>query len=332
MLNGLALFAGIGGIELALRRWVRTVCYVERDEYAAAVLMSRMRSGDLDEAPIWDDVTTFDTRGLAGRVDIISGGSPCQDISLAGKGAGLAGERSGLFREIVRIAGEIRPRFIFLENVPAITVRGGIDVGGAFAALGYDCRWGVLSAFDVGAPHQRERWWCLAHSNAAGRGQQPDGRTSRQAGHADELHADVAYARSDGSQGSEPTGSAPGMRRRPADTVAPNPHTPPLLGSAIERDEQDGNPAGVEALADAAQFPERESADQSHAVTGSRETWPEPCGRGWWSVEPDVGRVASRISQRVDRLRCLGNGVVPQCAEEAFGRLMGIEDMEALRG
>ena len=175
-MNGLDLFSGIGGIALALRPWVRVRCYVEIDRYCQAVLMSRMRDGQIDDAPIWDDVRTFEPEPWGGRdgrpyqgqfgypIDIISGGFPCQDISVAGRGAGLGGERSGLFFEIVRLARALRPRFIFLENVPAIVGRGGWEVIGALAALGYDARWGVLSAFDVGAPHLRERWWCLAYS------------------------------------------------------------------------------------------------------------------------------------------------------------------------
>jgi DNA (cytosine-5)-methyltransferase 1 len=163
-MNGLDLFSGIGGIGLALEPWVRTVAYCERDQYAQGVLLSRMRSGEIDRAPIWDDVTTL--RGdMLPRIDIISGGFPCQDISVAGAGKGLAGERSGLFFEIVRLARECEPRFIFLENVPAIRTRGGERVVKELAAIGYDCRWTTLSAAAVGAPHKRERWFLLAHAN-----------------------------------------------------------------------------------------------------------------------------------------------------------------------
>ncbi|NCX93455.1 MAG: DNA cytosine methyltransferase [Gammaproteobacteria bacterium] len=123
-MNGLDLFSGIGGIGLALEPWVRTVAYCEREPYAQGVLLSRMQSGDIDRAPIWDDVTTL--RGdMLPRIDIISGGFPCQDISVAGLGKGLAGERSGLFFEIARLVRECQPRFVFLENVPAIRTRGG---------------------------------------------------------------------------------------------------------------------------------------------------------------------------------------------------------------
>ena len=164
VLNGLDLFSGIGGIGLALSPWVRTVAYCEQDRYAQAVLMSRMRAGDIDRAPIWDDVRTL--RGdMLGGIDIIFGGFPCQDISVAGTGKGLEGKRSGLFFEIMRLVDEVRPAFVFLENVPAIRTRGLNRVIYEFTARGYDCRWTVLSAASVGAPHLRERWFLLAHAD-----------------------------------------------------------------------------------------------------------------------------------------------------------------------
>lgn len=164
VLNGLDLFSGIGGIGLALSPWVRTVAYCEQDRYAQAVLMSRMRAGDIDRAPIWDDVRTLRGDMLSG-IDIIFGGFPCQDISVAGTGKGLEGKRSGLFFEIMRLVDEVRPSFVFLENVPAIRTRGLNRVLYEFTARGYDCRWTVLSAASVGAPHLRERWFLLAHAN-----------------------------------------------------------------------------------------------------------------------------------------------------------------------
>jgi DNA (cytosine-5)-methyltransferase 1 len=162
---GLDLFSGIGGIGIALEPWVRTVAYCEREPYAQGVLLSRMRSGDIDRAPIWDDVTTLRAEMLP-KIDIIFGGFPCQDLSVANTNAkGLAGERSGLFFEIVRLARECRPTFIFLENVPAIRTRGGETVVKELAKIGYDCRWTTLSASAVGAPHKRDRWFLLANNN-----------------------------------------------------------------------------------------------------------------------------------------------------------------------
>ena len=167
--NGLDLFSGIGGIGIALEPWVRTIAYCEQDRYAQGVLLSRMQSGDIDRAPIWDDVTTLQGDMLP-RVDIIFGGFPCQDISVAGLGKGLAGERSGLFFEIVRLIRECQPRFVFLENVPAIRTRGGERVVKELASLGYDCRWTTLSAAAIGAPHKRERWFLLAYARCKSKG------------------------------------------------------------------------------------------------------------------------------------------------------------------
>jgi len=171
MLNELALFAGAGGGILGghLLDW-RTVCAVEFDRYAASVLMARQNDGCLPPFPIWDDVRTFDGRPWRGRVDVVSGGFPCQDISAAGQGAGIDGARSGLWGEMARIVGEVRPRFVLVENSPMLTSRGLGRVLGDLAALGYDARWGVLGACDAGAPHQRERIWIVADAEQDGPG------------------------------------------------------------------------------------------------------------------------------------------------------------------
>lgn len=165
-MNELALFAGAGGGILGghLLGW-RTVCAVERSAYCARRLMQRQNEGHLPPFPIWDDVCTFDGTPWRGVVDVVSGGFPCQDISAAGKGAGLDGERSGLWSEMARIIGEVRPRFALVENSPMLTSRGLGRVLGDLAALGFDARWGVLGAAHAGAPHLRERIWILANAD-----------------------------------------------------------------------------------------------------------------------------------------------------------------------
>ena len=140
----------------------RCVCAVEWEPYAQAVLVARQNDGTFPPFPIWDDVQTFDGRPWRGVVDVVAGGFPCQDISVAGKGAGITGERSGMWSHMARIAGEVRPRFVFVENSPALITRGLGVVLSDLAALGYDCRWTVLGAADVGAPHQRDRLWIRA--------------------------------------------------------------------------------------------------------------------------------------------------------------------------
>lgn len=163
-LRELALFAGAGGGILGgkLLGW-RTVCAVEREAYPAQVLAQRQNDGILEPFPIWSDVCSFDGRPWRWIVDVISGGFPCQDISAAGKGAGITGIRSGLWGEFKRIIREVEPRFVFVENSPMLTSRGLDVVLGDLAEMGFDAEWGCLSAGDVGAPHKRERVWIVAH-------------------------------------------------------------------------------------------------------------------------------------------------------------------------
>jgi len=165
-MNELALFAGGGGGILGgkLLGW-RTVCAVEIAPYARRVLLARQRDGILPRFPIWDDVSTFDGTPWQGHVDVISGGFPCQDISIAGSGKGISGEKSGLWREMARIVGEVRSRYVIVENSPVLTSRGLGTVLGDLAEMGYDARWGVLGAHHAGAPHQRERIWIVANAH-----------------------------------------------------------------------------------------------------------------------------------------------------------------------
>lgn len=164
-MNELALFAGAGGGILGghLLGW-RTVCAVEYNAYARSVLLARQNDGTLPPFPIWDDVRTFDGNPWRGVVDVVSGGFPCQDISVAGPGGGLDGERSGLWEHMARVLGEIRPRYAFIENSPMLVDRGLDRVLADLAGMGFDAEWGVLSAADTGAPHLRERIWIVAHA------------------------------------------------------------------------------------------------------------------------------------------------------------------------
>jgi len=161
-MNELALFAGAGGGILGgkLLGW-RTVCAVEWEPYPASVLCARQNDGLLPPFPIWDDIQTFDGRPWRGIVDVVSGGFPCQDISSAGRGEGLDGESSGMWHHMARVVGEVRPSYVFVENSPMLTTRGGTRVIADLTALGYDCRWTVMGAADVGANHQRDRIWIV---------------------------------------------------------------------------------------------------------------------------------------------------------------------------
>jgi len=163
--NELHLFAGAGGGILGgMLLGHRCIGAVEIEPYAQQVLLARQRDGILPEFPIFSDIRTFDARPYAGRVDIVAGGFPCQDISIAGKGAGLDGERSGLWGEMARVIREVRPGYVLVENSPALTARGLGRVLGDLAEMGFDAQWGVVSAADVGAPHLRERIWIVAYA------------------------------------------------------------------------------------------------------------------------------------------------------------------------
>ena len=165
-MNELALFAGAGGGILAgkLLGW-NTVCAVEYDAYAASVLVARQNDGCLEPFPVWDDVRTFNGKPWRGIAQVVSGGFPCTDISAAGKGAGIEGKQSGLWTEMARIVGEVRPRFVFVENSPLLVKRGLAVVLGDLAEMGYDARWGILGAHHVGAPHRRHRAWIVGNAD-----------------------------------------------------------------------------------------------------------------------------------------------------------------------
>ena len=163
----LDLFSGIGGFSLGLERTggFETVAFCEIEEYPRRVLAKHW-----PHVPCYDDVRTLTADRLAAdgiAVDVICGGFPCQDISTAGKGAGLEGERSGLWSEIARLVGELRPRYVIVENVSALLGRGLGTVLGDLAALGYDAEWHCIPASYVGAPHRRDRIWIVAHPNGA---------------------------------------------------------------------------------------------------------------------------------------------------------------------
>lgn len=154
----MALFAGAGGGILGgiLLGW-RTICAVEIDPYCRRVLLARQRDGILPAFPIWDDIRTFDGNPWRGHVDVVSGGFPCQDISCAGKGKGINGERSGLWSEMARVVREVGPRYVFVENSATLLVRGIQHILSDLAQIGYDASWGVFSGRNVGAPIERER-------------------------------------------------------------------------------------------------------------------------------------------------------------------------------
>jgi DNA (cytosine-5)-methyltransferase 1 len=280
--NELALFAGAGGGILGgkLLGW-RTVCAVEWEPYAASVLVQRQNDGILAPFPIWDDVQTFDGRPWRGIVDVVSGGFPCQDISAAGKGAGIDGERSGMWREMARIICEVRPRYAFIENSPMLTTRGLDRVLSDLASMGFDARWGVLGAADVGAPHQRDRIWVVADSNRERKLQQKRSEPYewRRIGNGGG-QTDVAY-------------TVPSWERRDEWQSKTKRNVEMADTNSAQRQRNERS----------------ERAFEKHANT---------CCTSWWDIEPDVGRVADGVAARVDRLKAIGNGQVPAVAATAW--------------
>jgi DNA (cytosine-5)-methyltransferase 1 len=286
ILNELALFAGAGGGILGghLLGW-KTVCAVECDPYAASVLVARQNEGILPTFPIWDDVQTFDGRPWRGIVDVVSGGFPCTDIS--------TGEQSGLWSEMARIVCEVRPKCVFVENSPVLTSRGLDRVLGDLASLGFDARWGVLGAADLGAPHQRDRIWIVAYADGY-RELQPQGGEQNQRGWI-----------SDGSEmGNTTTARFP---QRPSEQVGQFKAVPKFERSDCEMGNSDSE--------------RLQTARSQSAGTNGEHSGRSFVAPSWWVTEPDVGRVADGVAARVDRLKAIGNGQVPAVAAAAFALL-----------
>ena len=260
------LFSGIGGFSLGLERaGMRTRWFSEIDPYASAVLRKHWA-----DVPNHGDVRNVG-RGTVEPVDVLCGGFPCQDISNAGKRAGIDGERSGLWAEYARVIGELRPRYVIVENVSALLGRGLGRVLGDLAALGFDAEWHCIPASAVGAPHRRDRIWIVA-----------DSRQQRECS----AHNDGCCVERGGPQGREQlVGDSGGG----ADVAyADEPRLERWLRASL-----------------------RECADEWPARSGSSCGWDESL----WFAQSGMDRVADGIRNRVDRLRCLGNAIVPQIAE-----------------
>jgi len=262
-LNELALFAGAGGGILGghLLGW-RTVCAVEWESYPASVLLARQNDGILPPFPIWDDVQTFDGNAWRGIVDVVSGGFPCQDISAAGKGAGIDGERSGMWKEMARVICEVRPKFVFVENSPMLTHRGLDRVLADLANMGFNAEWGVLGASDIGAKHHRKRIWIVA-------------RQRKVFSHTD-------------------NGQFGGQQQQKSDAETG-----------------------------------RNMANTNNSIGGGERRWfgSDKNSQSQWNLhtifnQPEPLRVADGVAARVDRLKAIGNGQVPQVAAVAWQLLM----------
>ena len=266
-MNVLDLFSGIGGFSLGLERaGMKTVAFCEVDKKCQEVLRKHWK-----DVPIFDDVTTLKGTDIDGTIDVICGGFPCQDISLAGKGAGLEGERSGLWWEFHRLIKEIKPKYAIIENVSALRSRGLDQVLRSLAEIGYDAEWHCITAASIGAPHRRDRIWIVAYPRCWTRWEGISGSLGR-----------------DGERELE-------ERVRTSETTE-------ITGSSETSETfSDSNSEGLEGQWKVSSRISKELKDPSYSC--------------WWATEPNVGRVANGVPNRVDRLKQLGNAVVPQIPE-----------------
>ena len=267
-----SLFSGIGGIEIGFEKaGFKTEWFIENEPYAQEILKKRF-----PEAKIYGDVTKVNFNQIP-TVEILTGGFPCQDISNAGKRAGIEGSRSSLWKWYLKAISTIRPRITFIENVSALLGRGLSTVLCDLAKVGYDAEWYCVPASAVGANHQRDRVFIIAYPNGF--------RRNNGSNHREERHIQDYQERSIEEGESEGNG----REHRIGETCSDVPDTSSeRLERQMWQELQESSP-------------NRESSRQSMY--------------GWWATEPNVGRVAHGVSFRVDRIKCLGNAVVPQVAE-----------------
>jgi DNA (cytosine-5)-methyltransferase 1 len=284
VMRELSLFTGAGGGVLGskLLGW-ETIGYVEWDTYCQNVIAARIADGYLDSAPIFGDVREFVQSGAAaeyrGFADVVSGGFPCQPFSIAGQRKGKDDHRN-MWPATIAVIRAVRPAYAFLENVPGILTSGYFGtILGDLAESGYDVRWRILSAAEVGAPHKRDRIWIVANTNS----KRSDEQRIADAGNGGAFRA---------SRGREPNGSA--ERIQPQHTTANS--TRSDVPNATEQGLQDGREVQV----------------------GQPGTQPQPERRTWWETEPDIRRVVDGFPGRVDRLKALGNAQVPAVAAAAW--------------
>lgn len=297
-MNELALFAGAGGGLLGTRLlgW-RTICYVEWNLYCVEVLKARIRDGYLDDAPIWDDVDSFDGRPWVGLVDVVSAGFPCQPFSSAGKGLGEDDPRNK-WPATIRIIREVRPLFVLLENVAALLAKPYIRrVFADLAKSGYEFRWDCIPASAIGANHQRDRVWIVAYANCGYRvlPKEPKREKDHQIQPLRDGKAQsLANAQEQFRGGHEQETSQSG---RGGEDLA---HS---------------NGAGLKA--NRSSLPSKSQASHTMSRVPS-----EPISQhDWWNVEPKLGRVADGVANRVERLRALGEGQVPEVVRTAWEEL-----------
>jgi DNA (cytosine-5)-methyltransferase 1 len=278
-----SLFSGIGGFELGLERAIpgaKTIWQVEQNAFCQKVLAKHW-----PDAKIYNDVRNI-TKDNVEPIDILCGGFPCQDISLAGKGAGLHGKKSGLWWEMLRVISELsagpKKPIVVLENVAAILFRGGCEVVGSLAEIGYCTEWTVISARDQGAPHLRKRWFAVAYPDSI--------RNNNKAFFMHEKRIAQKGKKQNGILSDDKNIQTNARRSISSDSS--------IARSKIE----------ISTSTSRQKRNTKKSIDSHHR--SSRRT-----GKSYWSSSPSICGVDDGIPYRVDRLRALGNAIVPQCSE-----------------
>lgn len=335
-LHTIELFAGVGMLGVGLRAGLahlgvetRTVCYLERESYPASVLAARMAEGALDDAPVWSDVCTFDARAWRGAVDCVIGGFPCQDLSVAGRRAGLDGKRSGLFFELLRIAEDSGARYLFLENVGGIAsatasvvdaAEGELDeraaarVLGELADRGWDAEWITLSASDVGASHGRARWFCWAWRSVDD-AQCPDWRPARSARAGGQQGQDGRRAEAHGGPG-EPNEALGHPKSQPRGEARKCDASPIDAGSC-------GPVAGLV-------HPARHGWHQGRAESGGIEGRPDAAERG--GAVADAENIGHTIRPHIEQQRPAGEqGPDDDIRREPVGLFATVADASSQR-
>lgn len=334
-MNELSLFTGGGGGILGSKMlgW-RPIGYVEWDKYCQRIIRQRIKDGVLHNAPIYGDIRTFISEGhvdlYRGITDIISGGFPCQPFSLAGLELAENDPRN-MWPATIEAIRIIRPRIAWLENVPNLASKPYFArIIGDLAEAGYDVRWRVLSAAEMGAPHIRERLWILAHTEHSACGEKV-GRIN------EEKNREADSGRSDNSSTRLPVGAS-GEPINVADADSAQEHGERRarecgrnsVGRHKEATQQEnrtpsnnstGRRSG-EANAPDTNSPRRKEQRRIEPARTEHET--AECGR-WWETEPSMGRVVDGMANRVGQLRALGNGQVPSVAAAAWHLLGGDE-------
>lgn len=316
----LSLCSGYGGIDLGLRREIpnlRTVAYAEIEAFACELLLARMESGQIDSAPIWPNLKTFPWESFRDCVDILSGGYPCQPFSAAGKRLGKDDPRH-LWPYIADGIRVLRPRLCFFENVEGHISLGLRDVIEELGRLGYEATWGIFSASEVGAPHQRKRVFVLAYSTSNGGRKDNWVRKSRFTNQANEVWPSRPSEHQHAWEPPRVVGNGNSLDRSASPSGREHDSE---VGSASEGMGHTNGKRPQERQRQRGEGIQRANTDGG--TIAERQTKPSLGGDSDGASRGlDYAELCISGDNRTDELRLLGNGVVPAVAALAFKTLL----------